>query len=86
MTGNIAITLPQQQIAIARRAVAEGRAASVSAYISQAMARRDSDEALAATLAKAHAGTGTPSNTDQDWARHALGLDGEVEDPWSLTR
>jgi hypothetical protein len=86
MTANIAITLPAQQIASARQAVAEGRASSISAYISQAMARRDSDEALAATLAKAHAGSGMPTNTDQNWARHTLGLDGETEDPWSLTR
>ncbi len=86
MTGKIAITLPQQQIAAARQAVAEGRAASVSAYISQAMARRDADEALAATMAKAHAGRGTPTSGDRAWARHALGLDGELEDPWSLAR
>jgi Arc/MetJ-type ribon-helix-helix transcriptional regulator len=86
MTGKIAITLPQQQIAIARRAVAEGRAASVSAYISQAMARRDADEELAATLAKARAGRGAATSVDREWARHTLGLDGELEDPWSRTR
>ncbi|HEY7144171.1 MAG TPA: hypothetical protein VH637_07990 [Streptosporangiaceae bacterium] len=77
MTGEIVITLPQDQIAIARRAVADGRAASVSAYIAQAMARRAADEELAATLAKAHAGTRVPTRVDRDWARHALGLDGE---------
>lgn len=37
----IAITLPEEQVAAARRAVAEGRSPSVSAYISQALARRD---------------------------------------------
>jgi Arc/MetJ-type ribon-helix-helix transcriptional regulator len=86
MMGEIAVTLPQQQIAIARQAVAEGRAASVSAYISQAMARQDADEELAATLAKAHAESGSPTSVDRDWARHALGLDGELEAPWSLIR
>jgi len=34
----IAITLPEEQVAAARRAVAEGRSPSVSAYISQALA------------------------------------------------
>src|ERR1035441_4024754 len=61
MTGKIAITLPQQQIATARQAVAEGRAPSVSEYISQAIARRAADEELAATLATVHAGGGSPT-------------------------
>jgi antitoxin ParD1/3/4 len=84
MTGKIAITLPQQQIATARQAVAEGRAASVSAYISQAIARRNADEELAAKLATAYAGGRSPSSADRDWARHTLGLDGAQEGPWPL--
>jgi Arc/MetJ-type ribon-helix-helix transcriptional regulator len=84
MTGKIAITLPQQQIATARQAVAEGRAPSVSEYISQAIARRAADEELAATLATVHAGGGSPTSADRAWARHALGLDGAQEGPWSL--
>jgi Arc/MetJ-type ribon-helix-helix transcriptional regulator len=85
MTGEIAVTLPTQQIASARRAVAEGRAASVSAYIAQAMDRWDADEELARSLAKAHAGRGQPSPADREWARRALGLDGAQGAPWSLT-
>jgi Arc/MetJ-type ribon-helix-helix transcriptional regulator len=84
MTREIAVTLPTQHIAAASRAVAEGRAASVSAYISQAMDRWDADEELASTLAKAHAGSRQPSSADREWARHALGLDGLQEVPWSL--
>ena len=55
----IAITLPEEQVAAARRAVAEGRSPSVSAYISQALARRDADEELAETVAEIYAEAGT---------------------------
>ena len=84
MTGEIAVTLPRQQIAIAQRAVAEGRAASVSAYVSHALERWDADERLAKMLARMHAEPGAPSSADRDWARHELGLDGMQELPWSL--
>jgi Arc/MetJ-type ribon-helix-helix transcriptional regulator len=70
----IAITLPEDQVAAARRAVAEGRSASVSAYISQALARRDADEELAETVAEIYAETGPPTAADRAWARQALGL------------
>src|SRR5438445_570435 len=46
----IAITLPEDQVVAARRAVAEGRSPSVSAYIAEALARRDADDELGATL------------------------------------
>lgn len=83
MTGEIAVRLPRQQIAAARRAVAEGRAASVSAYIAHALERWDADEELANLLAKAHA-DGMPTSADLDWARRALGLDGAQEQTWTL--
>ena len=70
----IAITLPEEQVAAARRAVAEGRSPSVSAYISQALARRDADEELAETVAEIYAETGQPTAADRAWARQALGL------------
>ena len=70
----IAITLPEEQVAAARRAVAEGRSPSVSAYISQALARREADEELAETIAEIYAETGPPTEADKEWARQALGL------------
>lgn len=36
-TGRITVSLPTRQIEAAKRAVAEGRAASVSAYVSEAL-------------------------------------------------
>lgn len=55
MLSATAITLPEEQVAAARRAVAAGRAASVSAFISQALARRDADEEMAETIAEIYA-------------------------------
>lgn len=70
----IAITLPEEQVAAARRAVAEGRSPSVSAYISKALARADADEELAETVAEIYAEAGLPTAEDRAWARRALGL------------
>ena len=71
----IAITLPEEQVASARQAVAEGRAASVSAYNSQALARRDADEELAETIAEIYAESGPPTEEDRLWARRVLGIE-----------
>lgn len=71
----IAITLPEEQVAAARRAVAAGRAASVSAYIAQALERRDADEELAEAIAEIYAESGEPSEDDRAWARRALGIE-----------
>lgn len=44
MTTKLAITLPDEYVAAARKAVADGRAASVYAYIAEALARRSADD------------------------------------------
>lgn len=75
-TRKIAISLPAEQVAAARKAVAEGRAASVSAYISEALARRDGDDDLQEMLAEIYAQAGPPGDADRAWARQVLGLDG----------
>ena len=71
----IAITLPEEQVELARRAVADGRASSVSAYISEALARRDADEQVLEMIAEIYAETGQPTEEDRAWARRALGLE-----------
>ena len=70
----IAITLPEEQVAAARQAVAAGRAASVSAYISEALARRDADEELADSIAEIYAEAGPPAEEERAWARRVLGI------------
>lgn len=74
-TTKIAITLPEEQVAAARRAVEEGRAGSVSAYIANSLARRDADEELSETLAEIYAEHGEPTPEERAWARQALGLE-----------
>jgi Arc/MetJ-type ribon-helix-helix transcriptional regulator len=72
----IAITLPEEQVAAARQAVAEGRAASVSAYISQAIARRTAEEDMAQMIAEIYAETGgPPTEGERARARRELGIE-----------
>jgi Arc/MetJ-type ribon-helix-helix transcriptional regulator len=71
----IAITLPEEQVAAARQAVADGRAASVSAYISQALARRSAEEEMAEAIAEIYAETGQPTEEERAWARRVLGVE-----------
>ncbi len=60
---------------MARRAVAEGRAASVSAYIAAAMQERSDYDEVAELLADMAAEAGPPTSEHRAWARRALGLD-----------
>lgn len=71
----IAITLPEEQVAAARQAVADGRAASVSAYISQALARRSAEEEMAEAIAEIYAEAGQPTEEERAWARRVLGVE-----------
>jgi hypothetical protein len=75
MTTKVAISLPDEILTAARRAVSEGRANSLSGYIAATLAERQGYEDLAALLADMAAETGEPSDDDRRWARHALGLD-----------
>lgn len=72
MTGKIAVSLPQAQIAAAKRAVREGRARSVSAYVSEAVALREQEETLAALVDEWVAEDGPPSPADYAWADGVL--------------
>jgi antitoxin ParD1/3/4 len=75
MTAKIAISLPDEQVLAARRAVQQGRASSVSAYIAEAMRRREQEDGLVALLDEMDSEHGAPSSDDVSWARQALGLD-----------
>lgn len=69
MTTKIAVSLPDEQVAAARRAVREGRAASVSGYVSAALAahhERDSLRDLLDDLEREH---GPVSEDAAAWAR-----------------
>jgi antitoxin ParD1/3/4 len=70
----IAVSLPDARVAQARRAVAEGRAASVSAYVAEALARREQEDDAEALISEMIAEHGEPSEEDVAWARQALGI------------
>ena len=74
MTTKITVSLPDEAVAAAKRAVKERRAASVSAYVAEALARKehaDSAEEFVAFLVARH---GKPSAEAYQWADEALGL------------
>jgi Arc/MetJ-type ribon-helix-helix transcriptional regulator len=63
----IAVTLPQELVDAARKAVVEGRAPSVSAYVAEAMEQRAQSDDLAAMLEELLEATGGPM-TDEERA------------------
>jgi Arc/MetJ-type ribon-helix-helix transcriptional regulator len=60
MTSKIAVSLPDHLVAQARRAVADGRAASVSAYVAAALEEKAKLDDLADLLDELLAETGGP--------------------------
>jgi len=74
MTKKIAVSLPDELVAVARDAVAGGRAASVSAYVAQAIEQHGRYGELDQLLAEMEAQAGPPTADDHRWARRALGL------------
>lgn len=68
------MSLPDQQIAAARAAVAAGEAASISAYVSRALASQQSKDALVELLEEFDAEFSSRSDASREWARSVLGL------------
>jgi Arc/MetJ-type ribon-helix-helix transcriptional regulator len=75
MTTKITVSLPDSAVAAAKKAVSEGRAASVSAYVATALEHAyGKPRPLADVIAEMIAETGEPTAEDIDWANDALGL------------
>jgi Arc/MetJ-type ribon-helix-helix transcriptional regulator len=74
MVKKITISLPDDQVAAAQRAVTDGQAASVSAFISAALARRDPDQEALEWLDEMARDHGPITEEHTAWARRALGL------------
>jgi antitoxin ParD1/3/4 len=73
-TAKIAVSLPAELVEHARRAVAEGRAASVSAYVAAALEEKAKLDDLASLLDEMLAETGGPlSARERKAADRALG-------------
>lgn len=65
MTSKIAVSLPDHLVAQARQAVAEGRAASVSAYVAAALEEKSKLDDLGALLDEMLAETGGPLSAEE---------------------
>ena len=74
MTQKIAVSLPDEQVVSIRRAVAQGRAASVSGFVSAAVARAQREDNLAQLLDDLDRELGPVDDADLVWADKALGL------------
>ena len=75
MTTKLVVSLPDELVEQARWAVREGRAASVSAYIADAVARSARTRLITRLVADMRAEDGPPDEQDFAWARRALGLE-----------
>ncbi|MBO0827861.1 MAG: hypothetical protein J2P24_08770 [Streptosporangiales bacterium] len=73
MTTKITVSLPDEQVRAAKRAVASGRVPSVSAYVSAALDRKTGDEELLEMLDEMDEIYGPPGPEAEAWARRALG-------------
>lgn len=74
MTQKIAVSLPDEQVVSIRRAVAQGRATSVSGFVSAAVARAQREDSLAQLLDDLDRELGPVDDADLVWADKALGL------------
>lgn len=68
----IAISLPPDQLATMQAAVRAGKAASVSAYVADAIARQAREESLESLVSDMVAEFGEPTAKDRAWARRVL--------------
>ena len=71
-TEKIAISLPGEKLALVRKAVAEGRATSVSAFIVTAIDKTQASDELEVLVAELISEHGVPSDADYKWADEAL--------------
>ncbi len=68
----VAVTIPAGELAAARRAVRRGRAASLSAYVSDAVAAYRREDSLRALVDEMIAKHGEPSTEAYAWADRVL--------------
>jgi Arc/MetJ-type ribon-helix-helix transcriptional regulator len=72
MTSKIAVSLPDDLVMDARRAVERGQAASVSAYVAEALAMRRRQDTIESVLDALDAEFGPVDADVQDWAVRTL--------------
>ncbi len=73
MTRRITVSLPDDLVAAVTAAVQAGRAASVSAYVAEALTQKVAGETLEQFLADWRERAGEQTPEDNAWAERALG-------------
>lgn len=73
MTRRITVSLPDHLVDAAAAAVEEGRVASVSAYVAEALAEKAAGETFEQFLADWRGRVGEPTPEETAWAEAALG-------------
>lgn len=74
MTTRITVSLPAHLVEAANEAVRDGRAASVSAFVAEALAEKAGRENLEGFLADWREQAGPASPEETEWAEQALGI------------
>ena len=74
MKRKIAVSVPEELVAHIGGEVEAGRAASVSAYVSEALAAKVGNDELLAVLDEMDEKYGKPSKEAEEWANRVLGL------------
>jgi antitoxin ParD1/3/4 len=74
MRARITVTVDPETAKAAEKAVAAGRAPSVSAWVAEAMTERARRERLTDVLAEIRADLGPATTEETAWARSVLGL------------
>lgn len=72
MNARITVSLPEDLVAAAHAAVADGRAASVSAYVAGALRETSERESLGDVLAEWRLELGPPTDEEEAWVQDAL--------------
>jgi hypothetical protein len=70
----VTVTVPPEALEAATRDVEAGKADSVSAWVSDAMAQKARRESLKDLLAEIRAEIGPATKEETEWARAVLGL------------
>lgn len=74
MRRKIAVTVPEHLMKVVEKEVAEGRASSVSAYVSDAIAEYAGSGTLEELLDEMDRAFGKPTKETEAWARRSLGF------------
>lgn len=73
MTRKITVSLPDELVLAAKRAVELGLADSVSAYVARAMSQQRADDTLTELVSQMRSSGGEPTPADYAWASQVLG-------------